>query len=182
MPDRDGLDNRQLKTLEVLGNWGVVWVGNLAGALGLVFLVFMSHHMAMNNGAVGEALLKLAIAKIAPDFATIFFKGVSCNILVCLAVWLSYAGRSVVDKMAGSSCRLRPSWRRGSSTVSPTCISCPGLAAGADRAVPAGLDVSAITLGGIGHNLEAATLGNIVGGAGFVGFIYWAVYRKSLAA
>jgi formate/nitrite transporter FocA (FNT family) len=46
--------------------------------------------------------------------------------------------------------------------------------------VPAGIDVSAITLSGIAHNLIPATLGNIVGGAGFVGFTYWLIYRKSL--
>ena len=45
---------------------------------------------------------------------------------------------------------------------------------------PAGMDVSALTLFNIAHNIIPATLGNIVGGAGFVGLIYWAIYRKGL--
>lgn len=48
--------------------------------------------------------------------------------------------------------------------------------------VPAGFDSSLITIPGIIHNLVPVTLGNIVGGAGFVGFVYWAIYRKGLSA
>ncbi len=48
--------------------------------------------------------------------------------------------------------------------------------------VPPGFDASSITIPGIVHNLAAVTLGNIVGGGGFVGFVYWAIYRKGLGA
>ena len=173
--------NRQIKTSEILRNWSIVWIGNLVGALALVFMVFMSHHMAMNNGAVGAAVLKLAVAKIAPDFTTIFFRGVLCNLLVCLAVWMSYAGRSVTDKMVGLVLPVALFVAAGFDHCIANMYFLPlAWVVAHTGQVPAGMDVSAITLSGIAHNLIPATLGNIVGGAGFVGFTYWLIYRKSL--
>ena len=67
--------------------------------LDLAVLVLLSHHLEMNGGRVGLSILKTAVAKIEPDVVTLFFKGVLCNVLVCLAVWLAYAGRSVADKI-----------------------------------------------------------------------------------
>jgi formate/nitrite transporter len=173
--------NRQLKTWEVLKNWTIIWVGNLIGALGLVFMVYMSHHWAMNGGAVGDAVVKLAASKIAPDFTVIFFKGILCNILVCLAVWLAYAGRSVADKMAGLVLPVAAFVAAGFEHCVANMYFLPlAYVLVQTGHAPAGLDVSMITLPGIVHNLIPATLGNIVGGAGFVGFVYWAVYRKAL--
>ncbi len=86
-------------TKEMLRNWVIVYFGNLVGALGLVVLVFLSHHLDMNGGRIGLSILNTAVAKIQPDAVTLFFKGILCNLLVCLAVWLAYAGRSVTDKI-----------------------------------------------------------------------------------
>lgn len=171
----------QIKAWEVGKNWVIIWSGNFVGALTLVFLVFMSHHYAMHNGAIGEAVIKLAIAKIEPDFVTIFFKGVLCNLLVCLAMWMSYAGRTVTDKMIGLVLPVTAFIAAGFEHCIANMYLLPlawVLVQTGD--VPVGVgDVSAITLPGIVHNLIPATLGNIVGGAGFVGLIYWAIYRKA---
>jgi formate/nitrite transporter len=173
--------NRQIRTWEVARNWAIIWFGNLIGALGLVFLVFMSHHWAMNNGAVGDAVVKLAVGKVAADFTTIFFKGILCNLLVCLAMWLTYAGRSVADKMAALVLPVAAFVAAGFEHCIANMYFLPlAYVLVQTGHAPAGLDVSALTLGGIAHNLAAATLGNIVGGAGFVGAVYWAVYRKNL--
>lgn len=173
--------NRQIRTGEVLRNWATVWLGNLVGALGLVGLVFMAHHTDLNNGQVGVAVLKLAVGKIAPDATTIFFKGVLCNILVCLGVWLAYAGRSVADKMAGMvlpvACFVAAGFEHCVANMYFLPLAWLLTVSGP---VPEGIDVSVITLAGIVHNLVPATLGNIVGGAGFVGVVYWAIYRKCL--
>jgi formate transporter len=173
--------NGQIRTSEVLANWTTVWVGNLVGALGLVFMVFMAHHAELGNGLIGATVLKLAISKIAPDMATIFFKGVLCNILVCLGVWLAYAGRSVADKMAGMVLPVACFVAAGFEHCVANMYFLPlAWILSVTGQVPAGLDVSAITLAGIVHNLIPATLGNIVGGAGFVGVVYWVIYRKCL--
>jgi formate/nitrite transporter len=82
----------KVSTGTMLRNWTIVWLGNLIGALGLIVLVFFSHHLDMNDGRIGLSVLNTAAGKIRPDMVTLFFKGVLCNVLVCAAVWLAYAG------------------------------------------------------------------------------------------
>src|SRR5260370_4351416 len=89
----------KVSTREMLRNWVIVYFGNLVGSLGLVVLVFFSHHLDMNGGRIGLSILNTAVAKIQPDVVTLFLKGILCNVLVCLAVWLADAGRSVTDKI-----------------------------------------------------------------------------------
>ena len=86
-------------TAELLRNWASSTSANAVGASGSPLLVFLAHHGAMNGGAVGAAYVKIAAAKTALPFGEAFFKGVLCNVLVCLAVWLAMAGRTVVDKI-----------------------------------------------------------------------------------
>src|SRR5258705_12632520 len=81
----------KVSSKEMLRNWVIVYFGNLVGSLGLVVLVFFSHHLDMNGGRVGLSILNTAVGKIQPDVVTLFFKGILCNLLVCLAVWLAYA-------------------------------------------------------------------------------------------
>jgi len=100
---------------------------------------------------------------------------VLCNILVCLAVWLAMAGRHVIDKVA--------------AIIFPVAAF---VAAGFEHCVanmyfiPLGL-----FLGGSGDlawtsfafgNLLPVTLGNLVGGAGMVGLVYWIIYRRPAPA
>jgi formate/nitrite transporter len=169
-----------VSTKEMLRNWAIVYFGNLVGSLGLVFLVFFSHHLDANGGRIGLSILNTAVTKIQPDTVTLFFKGILCNLLVCLAVWLAYAGRSVSDKIV--------------ALILPTSAF---IAAGFEHCVanmyflpmawlltqtgnvPPGFDASAITIYGIIHNLVPVTLGNIVGGAGLVGAVYWVIYRAA---
>ena len=89
----------RISTLEVLRNWVMVYCGNFVGGAGLAVLVLYSHHLDMNGGRIALTMLNTAVAKISPDVATLFFKGILCNLLVCFAVWLAAAGRSVTDKI-----------------------------------------------------------------------------------
>lgn len=173
--------NGQITTAQVLRNWATVWIGNAVGAIGLAFLIFLAHHPDLNNGAVGAAVLKLAIGKIAPDALTIFFKGILCNLLVCLAVWLAYAGRTVTDKIVAMTLPVAAFVAAGFEHCIANLYFLPlALLLKVTGHVPAGLDVSSITAGGVLHNLLFATLGNIVGGSVFVGGVYWLIYRKGL--
>lgn len=91
----------KISTKEVLRNWLIVYCGNLVGAVGLAILILLSHHLDMNGGRIGLSILNTAVAKISPDFVTLFINGVLCNLLVCMGVWIAYAGRSVTDKIVG---------------------------------------------------------------------------------
>jgi len=173
----------KVSTREMLGNWVIVYFGNLVGSLGLVFLVFFSHHLDMNGGRIGLSILNTAAAKIQPDVVTLFFKGILCNVLVCLAVWLAYAGRSVTDKIVALILPISAFIAAGFEHCVANMYFLPlaWLLTHAGH-VPANFDASPITISGIIHNLVPVTLGNIVGGAGLVGAIYWAIYRAAFGA
>jgi formate transporter len=172
-----------VSTKEILRNWVIVWFGNLVGALGLVVLVFFSHHLDMNGGRIGLTALNTAVAKIQPDFVTLFVKGILCNVLVCLAVWLAYAGRSVTDKIVGALLPVSAFIAAGFEHCVANMYFLPlaWLLTQTGHA-PANFDTSLITISGIIHNLIPVTLGNIVGGAGLVGAFYWVIYRAAFGA
>src|SRR3954454_11854151 len=168
----------KVSTPTMLRNWTVVFIGNFVGALGLVALVFLSHHLDMNDGRVGLSVLNTAASKIRPDVVTLFVKGILCNVLVCAAVWLAYAGQSVTDKIIALLLPISAFIAAGFEHCVANMYFLPlaWLLVQTGHA-PANFDTSLITLPGIIHNLVPVTLGNIVGGAGFVGAAYWAIYR-----
>jgi formate transporter len=172
----------RISTGEVLRNWVIVYCGNLVGSIGLVVLVLFSHHLDMNGGRIALSILNTAVAKIGPDMMTLFFKGILCNVLVCLGVWLAYAGRSVTDKIVGLILPVSAFVAAGFEHCIANMYFLPlAWLATVTGKVPPGFDASLITIPGIIHNLIPVTLGNIVGGAGLVGFVYWMIYRKNVA-
>jgi len=168
----------KVSTRTMLRNWIIVYFGNFFGALGLIILVFYSHHLDMNEGRIGLSVLNTAAGKIRPDVVTLFFKGILCNVLVCAAVWLAYAGRSVTDKMIAVLLPISAFIAAGFEHCVANMYFLPlaWLLIQTGHA-PTNFDASLITISGIVHNLVPVTLGNIVGGAGFVGATYWAIYR-----
>jgi formate transporter len=168
----------RVSTRTMLRNWTIVWFGNLIGSLGLIILVFFSHHLDMNEGRIGLSILNTAAGKIRPDMVTLFFKGILCNILVCAAVWLAYAGRSVTDKIVALILPVSAFIAAGFEHCVANMYFLPMAWLLVQTGhVPVNFDISPITVSGILHNLVPVTLGNIVGGAGFVGAVYWAIYR-----
>lgn len=147
--------SRRISTAKLLENLGVVLLANFIGAAGLAWLVSLSGHASMNGGALGKTAIAIATAKCALPFAEAFCKGVLCNLLVCLAVWLALAGRTVTDKIL--------------AIVFPISAF---VAAGFEHSVanmyfiPLGLFLS----DGAG------------GGAGLVGLVYWVIYRRPPAS
>jgi formate/nitrite transporter len=173
----------KVSTGAMLRNWLVVYLGNIVGAVGLAVLVLLSHHLDMNGGRVGLSILNTAVAKIQPDAFTLFIKGILCNVLVCLAVWLAYAGRSVTDKIVALMLPISAFVAAGFEHCVANMYFLPlaWLLTSAGN-VPDGFDASAITLSGIAHNLIPVTLGNIVGGSVLVGAVYWTIYRAAFGA
>jgi formate/nitrite transporter len=175
--------SKKVSGREMLRNWGIVYLGNLVGALGLAALVLLSHHLDFNGGRIGLSILNTAVAKIQPDFMTLFIKGILCNVLVCLAVWLSYAGRSVADKIIAALLPVSAFIAAGFEHCVANMYFLPlAWLMVATGHVPDGFDASAITISGIIHNLVPVTLGNIVGGAALVGAVYWIIYRAAFGA
>jgi formate transporter len=169
--------DRRITTVELIRNWLVVYVGNFVGALGLVFLVLWSQHWRMNDDAVGTTAIKIAAGKVALPFWEAFFKGVLCNVLVCLAVWLTLAGRTVVDKIFAIVFPISAFVAAGFEHSVANMYFIP-LGILLQHQLPTA-SVPALNLTGLITNLIPVTLGNIAGGTGMVAAVYYLVYCRS---
>jgi formate transporter len=160
-----------ISTRAVLRNWSVVYVGNVIGCLGTVLLVVLGDIASLGGGAVGETALGIARAKVNLGMTEAFARGILCNALVCLAVWLTIGGRSVTDKILG--------------VVFPVTAF---VALGLEHSIanwfvlPYGLALDAqgeLSIVGVARNLAAVTAGNIVGGTLLVAGVYWVAYLRA---
>lgn len=130
-------------------------------------------------GAVGRTYLEIAAAKSSLPFWTAFWRGVLCNVLVCMAVWLSLAGRSVVDKLVAVVFPISAFVAAGfeHSIANMYLIPLAMMLKASGAALPPGGD--AIGALGLVHNLVPVIAGNLVGGSVLVALVYHFVYRRS---
>lgn len=164
---------------EVARNWAVVYVANAVGAIGLAAVVYWSNHGAFNGGAVAQQYLKIAAVKTAMPFAEAFFKGVLCNLLVCLAVWLCMAGRTVTDKIVAIIFPISAFVAAGfEHCVANMYFISLAIFLRGHAAAPAGANLSTVDWSGFASNLLPVTLGNIVGGSALVALVYYFIYRR----
>lgn len=91
--------NKKITLIKMLRYWGIIYIGNFLGAILLAILVFLTAHYLQEEGVLGLRYLELANNKISLDFWTLFIRGVLCNMLVCLAVWLAMTSRGVAGKI-----------------------------------------------------------------------------------
>ena len=167
----------KISTLELLRNWVVVCIGNFIGAAGLALLVYLSRHPDMNQGAIAQEYLKIAEAKAALPFWTAFFKGMLCNTLVCMAVWMALAGRSVTDKVVAIVFPISAFVAAGFEHSVANMYFFP-LAMLLQTFADAGTAAHTISWAGFLRNLVPVILGNIVGGSVLVGLVYHVIYRR----
>lgn len=85
---------------QVLKNWGVTYLGNFAGAISVVFLMFFTDLWKMKSFAMGIKMVQIAAEKTNLTFVQGLSRGILCNALVCLAVWLCFSARFVISKIA----------------------------------------------------------------------------------
>ncbi len=149
---------------DIAASWGMTWAGNLVGALILVLIFDLAGGGGLLS-APDTLVMKVAAAKMNAPAVALFARAILCNWLVCLAVWM--AGR--VDSDAAKCmvifwCLL--AFIASGFEHSVANMTLLGLAL-------AGNHPDTVTLGGFAWNLAWVTLGNIVGGAVFVGGAYY---------
>ena len=170
----------------VLRNWTIVYVGNLAGALGTVAVMFVAAQYAFDDGSVGASALAIGNAKAGLEFVPAIALGMMCNALVCLAVWLSLSARTTTDRILAIVPPITAFVAAGfehsvaNMYFIPVAIAIRESApesfwAGIDR-VPG--DFPNLTVEGFIANLIPVTIGNVIGGAVMVGVVYWFVYLR----
>lgn len=151
-------------TRDVLRNWVVVYATNFLGALALVGLVFMA---GLHTGPLGQLAARLAVAKYQLGVAELLARGTLCNMLVCLAVWLSFAARDVAGRILAIAFPIAAFVTLGLEH----CVANMFLLPFAQMAGGPG-DIAAMA-----DNLFWVSIGNVLGGAGGVALTYWAAYR-----
>ncbi len=178
--------SRRITLGALLRAWSLVYLGNVCGAVGTAVLVFLAGQHGFSGGAVGKMALAIASAKAALPTVQLFFLAVLCNVLVCLAVWMSFGARGLSDKIlvivppvaafvaAGfehsiANMYLLPYALAIKAWAGPAFWA----ALGQDAATYAGL-----TIANALHNIVVATIGNLVGGSLMVGVVYWFVYLR----
>lgn len=167
----------RISTRDVLRNWTIVCCGNFIGAAGLAVLVYLSGHTAMNDGAIATQYVAIAVAKQAMPFWTAFSKGVLCNVLVCMAVWMVLAGRSVVDKAVAIVFPISAFVAAGFEHSIANMYFFP-LAMLLQTFDGVGTASPTVTWLGLAGNLIPVILGNIIGGSVLVGLVYHVIYRR----
>ncbi len=150
----------------LLRNWTYAYLGNLAGALAIVALMAAS---GLLSGKAGDVAMRVAEAKAGLGWLEALARGVLCNMLVCLAVWLTFAARSVSDKLLAIVFPISAFVALGyEHSVANMYLIPAGWVAG-----------SPVDIGGFIHNLVPVTIGNVIGGAGGVALTYRMAYRPN---
>lgn len=186
--------NNRVDWLAVLRSWTFAWLGNFIGALFVAYflvwatgIIFEKVPTAAGVAAMpwAEGLVKLANGKTSLTFGEAFWRGVGCNWLVCLAVYLSYAAKDIAGKILALWFPTMAFVAMGMEHCIANMFFIPAaIFAGSDpryvelvntgAAVPLTADWSKFFI----DNLPAVTLGNIVGGAVLVAVIYCLIHGK----
>jgi formate transporter len=165
----------------LMTSWSVVYAANLLGSLVIAGLALAAGAHLAGDGAVGRAAQDVASDKSSMSFGAAFASGILANMLVCLAVWMSYSAKSVSDKFFAVLLPIAAFVAAGfehsvaNMFLLPFGMGVELLAQPASDAGGIAAGTTQVTLPGSLNNLLAATLGNILGG-GLVAFAYAGAY------
>jgi formate transporter FocA len=180
--------NKKVNTIQILINWGLVYLGNFIGAVFIVTLMMMSKQYLSASGQVGIQTLNIAKAKCEMGFLQAFSLGILCNILVCLAVWLCYSSKTITGKILSIVFPITAFVTCGFEHSIANMYFIPKAILLLQQKNPeililikqSNFNYDSITWSNfIINNLLPVTLGNIVGGAVLVGLVYWFVYLRN---
>jgi formate/nitrite transporter len=170
---------------EVLRAWGVVYLGNFFGGVGIAALVYLSAGYGHGGGAVGLAALASADGKASLSALQALVHGVLANVLVCLAVWLCFSARTTTDKILAIVPPVAAFSAAGfEHSIANMYVLSFGLLTkwgagpafwGSIARVP--LEFPHLSLLGSVTNLIWVTVGNMLGGM-LVGITYWFIYLR----
>ena len=170
----------------MMWNWIVVYMGNFVGAFGTAVLMFWAKQYTFGKDAIGIAALNTGVAKTSLEFGQAIALGILCNALVCMAVWLTFSARSTMDKIASIIFPISAFVAAGfeHSIANMYFIPYALLVKMGDpdfmgRVGEKIANLDKLTWGNfLMNNLIPVTIGNIIGGAGLVAAVYWAIFLR----
>lgn len=161
--------DRKITSGQLLRNWALVFAGNFIGAAATAVMVHLSGVLALGDGAFAASAAQIATAKAALPFAEAFFRGMLCNTLVCLAIWLCFAAHTVSDKILAIIFPIAAFVALGFEHSIANMYFMPlGWLIGAEG----------VTVASFFGNLVPVALGNIAGGSVLVALVYWVIYDR----
>ncbi|MGI9510584.1 MAG: formate/nitrite transporter family protein [Geminicoccaceae bacterium] len=160
---------RRITAAQLLRNWSLVYAANFVGAFGSVLMVHWSGTLMLGDGALAAMAIAIGQGKVALGFAEAFWRGVLCNVLVCLAVWLCFAAHSVSGKIIAIIFPISAFVALGFEHSIANMYLIP---------IAMLTGESQIGMTGFLGNLLPVTLGNIVGGGALVALVYWLIYLR----
>lgn len=176
------LCNRKTTLMGLLRNWTIVYAGNFVGSILLVSIVFGGGLYAMGGNAVGVKALMIANSKVNLTFVQALCRGIACNWLVCLAIWLSVSSDDITGKIFSCFFPIMAFVTSGFEHSIANMYFVPmGIFL---KDVPSIVAQSGLDLSNLGwaefllKNLLPVTIGNLIGGAFFVATLYWYVYLR----
>lgn len=172
--------DRRIRGTEVLRNWVIVYAANFFGALFVAVLMYSSGLWKTGGNEWGVTAATIAVSKVNLSFAEAFFRGIGCNWLVCLAVWMAIASRDVVGKIFAIYFPIMAFVASGFEHVIANMYFIPMGLFLKGTGVSALVNMENLTWGSmVLKNFIPVTLGNIIGGAFFVGVLYWVAYLRT---
>lgn len=177
----------KVTTRQLWTNWTLVYSGNLFGAVATAVLLYAGGQYLGAGGSVGASALSIANAKTALPFGRAVVLGVLCNVLVCLAVWLSLSARTTTDRILSVFPPITAFVTMGfehsiaNMYFIPVGLMIRGSAPDSfwqaiGRTSSDYPDLSFPNF--LWGNLLPVTLGNMIGGVLLVGLVYWFVYLR----
>jgi formate/nitrite transporter len=174
--------SRRSKVTAVLRNWATVFLGNFVGSMLLAILIFVGGFYTMGGNALGIRALTIANGKVNIGFIQLIARGIVCNWLVCLAVWIATSAEDTTGKILACFFPIMAFVASGfeHSIANMFFIPIGILLKGVPNLVSqAGLNLEHLTWTGfLSRNLLPVTIGNIIGGGFFVATLYWYVYLR----
>lgn len=168
----------------ILKNWVFVYIGNFIGSILVACAIVFSHQVGMFDNGLAASIISTAATKCSLSFSDAFIRGIMCNFLVCIAVWISFAAKDVANKIIGLFFPILIFVICGfEHCVANMYYISAGLLAKTnpiymEAAKAAGVNLDALTLKGfLVDNMIPVTIGNILGGL-FVGCVYWYLYLR----
>lgn len=158
----------------MMRSWIVVYLGNLVGAIFVAFLVNYGHVLDMYSQGLAKVAVATATSKVELSFLDAFIKGVLCNFMVCIAVWVSFSTEEVGSKIGALYLPIMLFVICGFEHCVANMYFIP---AGLFAKTVYGFQADSLTwLNFAWKNLLPVTLGNIIGGGLIVGGGYWLVF------
>ncbi len=176
---------RQAAVSGMLKNWFFVYVGNFIGGTLVAALTVYGGTFSLFANEAAASVISTAVAKVSLSFGDALLRGILCNFLVCIAVWMSFAAKDIVGKVAALFLPIMLFVLSGyEHSIANMYYITAGLFAAknpvyAAAAVNSGANLSKLTWAAMfTKNLIPVTIGNIIGGAILVGVAYWFVYLR----